>query len=444
MENKIALSLFFTGLFTALAAIIITAGVFRADFIERAEYDLRQTGSLLAAAINETDDDGELSALSEALGDDIRVTLIDGGGTVIFDNASDPSSLDNHSDRPEFSEAVKNGSGTAVRRSDTLNADVYYYAVTIGNGRVLRVAVTIGSISEAFAAAFPMLFVLLIALMAAAVAAAIVLTRLLLRPIRSIASEIDNPELLDGDKRVARELVPFVAEIQGQRAKLKSQLYDARHMKQEFTANVTHELKTPLTSISGYAELIENGVAKAEDIKGFAAKIRREASRLLTLISDIIRLSELDEPVTYNFTDCELDEIAASVVENLTLTAKKYDVEISANLSPCIVRGDESMLGELIYNLCDNAIRYNRKGGRVTVTVGDGAVKVSDTGIGISPEYRERIFERFFRVDKSRSRSTGGTGLGLSIVRHIAELHNAEINLESALGVGTVITVKFG
>lgn len=215
-------------------------------------------------------------------------------------------------------------------------------------------------------------------------------------------------------------------------------------MRREFTANVSHELKTPLTSISGYAEMIESGIARPEDVPGFAATIHKEAGRLLTLISDIIRLSELDEAgVAQECEPVDLLQLARDCADTLSLSADQHRVSLTVEGAPCVIRGNRSLLSELVYNLCDNAIRYNREGGRVNVAVGDRALTVSDTGIGIPEQYQSRVFERFYRVDKSRSKETGGTGLGLAIVKHIAEQHHAKLELRSAVGQGTTITVRF-
>ena len=220
-------------------------------------------------------------------------------------------------------------------------------------------------------------------------------------------------------------------------------------MKQEFTANVSHELKTPLTSISGYAEMIENGMAKEEDIRGFASIIRKEAGRLLTLISDIIQLSELDDPEgAMRLERVDLLELALECEAILALPAEARNITFTVIGGHSYVTGDRGMLSELVYNLCDNAIRYNRPGGKVqiiTACTRDGhcTLTVKDNGIGIPKEAQTSVFERFYRVDKSRSKATGGTGLGLAIVKHIARIHNARIKLDSVVDEGTTITVIF-
>ena len=220
-------------------------------------------------------------------------------------------------------------------------------------------------------------------------------------------------------------------------------------LRREFTANVSHELKTPLTSISGISDMLMNGIVAPEDIKGFAGDINKESARLITLVNDIIKLSELDEGAYSTETDEKVDllKTAAEVKERLEKIAAKKNVKIAVTGEDTEITGGESLVFEMLYNLCDNAVKYNKENGNVTVSVGrsEGApfVTVKDTGIGIPPEYTDRIFERFFRVDKSRSKESGGTGLGLSIVKHIAMSLGADIRVESAVGKGTEITVTF-
>lgn len=220
-------------------------------------------------------------------------------------------------------------------------------------------------------------------------------------------------------------------------------------LRREFTANVSHELKTPLTSISGISDMLMNGIVAPEDIKGFAGDINKESARLITLVNDIIKLSELDEGAYSTETDEKVDllKTAAVVKERLEAIAAKKNVKIAVTGEDAEITGGESLVFEMLYNLCDNAVKYNKENGNVTVSVGTSEgtpfVTVKDTGIGIPPEYTDRIFERFFRVDKSRSKESGGTGLGLSIVKHIAMSLGADIRVESTVGKGTEITVTF-
>ncbi|MBQ2426591.1 MAG: PAS domain S-box protein [Lachnospiraceae bacterium] len=222
---------------------------------------------------------------------------------------------------------------------------------------------------------------------------------------------------------------------------------NAENHRREFTANVSHELKTPLQSIIGSAELMENGIIKEEDMPRFIGHIRKEASRLVDLIEDIIRLSQLDEGTEMPYEEVSLKELSEEVCENLTDVAKLKEVSLEVNGDKGVINGARRLLYEIIYNLCDNAIKYNRQGGSVKVSieqkVGEVLLSIQDTGIGIPTEYHDKVFERFFRVDKSHSKQPGGTGLGLSIVKHAVQYHHGKITLESEQNKGTKISVLF-
>lgn len=223
-----------------------------------------------------------------------------------------------------------------------------------------------------------------------------------------------------------------------------SEKRETEQMRREFTANVSHELKSPLTSVLGYAQLLHGGMAKTEDVPAFAGKIEKEATRLLSLIDDIIALSKLDEmqeaPAK---TMLSLEAVALEVTESLSDKAAARGIDLTVSGEDTQIEGNLRQITELVYNLCDNAIKYNKENGNVQITLSDKALCVSDTGIGIAPQYTERIFERFFRVDKTHSRTAGGTGLGLSIVKHIAQVHGAQLSVESKPGEGSRFTVKF-
>ena len=262
-----------------------------------------------------------------------------------------------------------------------------------------------------------------------------------MKPIEQLAEHLDECESIP----VYKEMVPFVHTIQKQHEDI---MKNAR-MRQDFTANVSHELKTPLTAISGYAELMEHHMAAEADIPRFAGEIHKSANRLLLMINDIIRLSELDamETTSMAFDRVPLYQLAENCVDMLQVSAEKHQVTLTLQGTPCHIAGSREMMEETLYNLCDNAIRYNNAGGSVTVTVKPQGSKVllsvEDTGIGIPKEHQARVFERFYRVDKSRSKATGGTGLGLAIVKHIVAQHGAELLLESEEGKGTKITILF-
>ncbi|MBE7012266.1 MAG: PAS domain S-box protein [Ruminococcaceae bacterium] len=223
-----------------------------------------------------------------------------------------------------------------------------------------------------------------------------------------------------------------------------SELEKSEKIRREFSANVSHELKTPLTTILGYSQIINNGIAKTEDISNFMGKIEHETTRLISLVDDIMKLSRLDEEnSTDNFSEITLMDVIEDVCERLLHRANKNNVSLVISGDTSSIAGDLLQITELVYNLTDNAIKYNKPGGMVTISVSGNILTVKDTGIGIPEKYFDRIYERFFRVDKSHSKKIGGTGLGLSIVKHIAQRHGATINLESRENIGTIFTVTF-
>lgn len=372
--------------------------------------------------------------------DDLRITWIASDGSVLYDNNADVGVMSNHLDRPEVEEALKNGTGEDVRKSSTLDMSNFYYAVRLEDGSILRVAKEAKNIFSVFERALPSI-VCIIAIMASlCIILAYFFTRSLLQPIEEMSVNMEEYSM----KPAYKELVPFADRIRSQH----ENILKAAKVRQDFTANVSHELKTPLTAVSGYAELMENGMIQDEDVKRFAGEIRKNSDRLLALINDIIRLSELDsaqEEQAFDTTD--LYEVAESCVKNLRFHAEKHHVHLILYGTETLLQGNREMLMELVTNLCDNAIRYNNKNGWVTVTVGGRngkpCLEVKDNGIGIPKEHQDRIFERFYRVDKSRSKQTGGTGLGLAIVKHIVAIHDAVLELESENGEGTTIRVIF-
>ena len=417
---------------TMILMTLLTYNMFEQRMIEDLSVEARVLEALLGS--------GNSQDVMQELDDALRVTLVDTQGVVTYDNHVESTDMDNHMDRPEVIQAFENGDGRDVRQSQTMESSTFYYAMRLEDGSVLRVAKEASSIWSIYIRALPLILLITLLMIGLSVAAAHVLTDRLVDPIRRLADD------MDGEHSAASypELQPFMRRIRSQH----EEIIRSANMRVEFTANVSHELKTPLTSISGYAELIESGMATGEQAQKFAGKIAKSASRLLTLINDIIRLSQMDSPE--HEMECEmvdLGQVAEAVTEQLKLSAEKMQVAIQIDARPCQVSADRRMMEELIYNLCDNAIRYNVRGGSVRVEIRPVRDKVlllvQDTGIGISRENQERVFERFYRVDKSRSKATGGTGLGLAIVKHIAAQHNAVITMDSELGAGTTITVSF-
>ena len=489
----------------------------------------------------------------EALdGKHYRITWIQPDGTVKFDTHAQSGQMENHLQREEIQQALGYGSGSAVRRSDTLLEQRMYEAVRLSDGSVLRISVSQKTLPVLLAGMIhPVCIVIALAIILSAILATRVSRRIveplnhldlehplendtyeelspLLGRIHQQREKIDNQlqtlqrktdefdqitfhmreglVLLDGSGGVlslnpaARKLFgtdetcvgrPFCAvdrkpemtaavdsafetghsELKGERqgriyqfllSRISSgeeaiglmilamditDVQNAEQSRREFTANVSHELKTPLQAIIGRAELLENGLVKPEDTQRFIGNIRAEASRLVLLIEDVIRLSHLDEGVEMPKEDVDILDIAEEIADSLHLAAEEKGVTIRVSGDHGTFPGVRGLVFEIVQNLCGNAVKYNVEGGRVDVTVakrgGSVVLTVADTGIGIPPEHQSRVFERFYRVDKSHSKATGGTGLGLSIVKHAAQYHNADIQLESAPGKGTTVRVVF-
>ena len=547
MTSKIFRSVFFTSVLTLLASLVLVLGVLFGAFENQIEKELKSEAGYIAYTI----ENGDMDFFNRFSDSGKRVTLIDPNGEVIADTEADAGKMDNHSDREEVKEALKDGSGTNVRYSKTLTEKTVYYAQRLSNGTVLRVSTTQYTIITIILGLLqPLIFVLVIA-MALSLFLSSKVSKRLVKPINSI--DLDNPENCD----TYDELSPLLHKIINQNRTIARQIEKARQvqeefrlitenmsegflvidkntkilsynsaalklldaekaednvltlnrtsgfidavttaldgrraenamlhgdrtynlianpvfnsgevigaviviidvtetakreaMRREFTANVSHELKTPLTSISGFAELMKAGGIPEETVVDFSTSIYTEAQRLITLVTDIIKISELDEKSDrHDWEKVNLYELSRDVIKRLKISAEKKNVSFTLNGGDAEVYGVRQILDEMVYNLCDNAIKYNKEGGRVSVSVKDSdkgvTLSVSDTGIGIPQTRQSRIFERFYRVDKSRSKAEGGTGLGLSIVKHGAIYHNAEISVESEIGKGTKMTILF-
>ena len=442
----------------AVIAVFTVAGTLylQGNLADSTHEELREETDVVAAALNQASDDYVLLDQIE-LGD-TRVTLVADDGTVLYDSDESPSDMANHADRPEIAEALADGDGISERSSSTMGETMLYNAVRLDDGSVIRLSKR----QEGYISIF---FTLLIPLLCLGAVAALLAWAAASREAKAIIAPLELVDL-DHPKRnmenAYQEMVPMLERIENQRQELKRQmrvLADNDRMRREFTANITHELKTPLTAISGYAELIGSGmVASEDDQRDFAMRIYKEAGRLTSLVNDILTLSNLDEAehsadaaaasVLGAREPVDLPRMLDSVYQRLEGVAAKQGVLLTVSSCPAVVEGVPRLLDELVYNLASNAIRYNKADGSVLLACGLNSderpyIRVSDTGIGIAEEEREKIFERFYRVDKSRSKARGGTGLGLAIVKHAAVFHNAELNVESKLGEGTCITVTF-
>ena len=367
-----------------------------------------------------------------------RVTQVDDEGNVLYDSSSEEDDMENHGTREEIEEALSSGTGEAVRMSDTMGRELYYYAVLLDDGSVLRVAKSMDNLALTALNVLPVMGILAVVTMALALLLAKWQTKRLIKPINEL--DLEHPL----ENTLYEELNPLLVAMDKQNKEKEA----VSNMRKEFSANVSHELKTPLTSISGYAEIMKNGMVRPADIPVFSERIYKEARRLITLVEDIIKLSKLDEEsVELEKEEINLYELTREVVSHLAPLAsqKHIRIEITGEQVQCF--GIRQILDEMIYKVCENAIKYNNEGGRVSVWVGNTLegpkISVSDTGIGIPQEHQERIFERFYRVDKSHSKERGGTGLGLSIVKHGALLHGAKVSVESTPGKGTRMEMLF-
>lgn len=367
-----------------------------------------------------------------------RVTRIDADGTVLYDSGGDERLLENHKGREEVKQALASGEGEITRMSDTRDREMYYYATMLDDGTVLRVSKNMESLAGTAFRMLPVMFLIAAVMILLTVILASWQTRRLIKPINEL--DIEHPL----DNMVYEELTPLLTAMdQSNREK-----EEVSNMRKEFSANVSHELKTPLTSISGYAEIMKNGLVRPQDIPNFSERIYKEARRLITLVEDIIKLSKLDEEsVELEKEDVELYGLCREIVSRLSPQANARRVQVSVQGEQVVYRGIRQILNEMIYNICENAIKYNNEGGRVVVwcgkTLNGAKISVTDNGIGIPEEHLDRIFERFYRVDKSHSKERGGTGLGLSIVKHGAILHGANVQVESKVGEGTRIDILF-
>ena len=357
-----------------------------------------------------------------------RITLIDANGYVLYD--SNTKDLENHLDRPEIKDAIIYGYGESLRKSDTYNKNMYYYAVKLNNGEILRLS--------SYSNSFMGIFIPTLTNSLFIIAILIILCLLLANyQAKEIVKPINNLNLANPQKEdTYEELAPLVDNLN-----LHNQ------MRKEFSANVSHELKTPLTSISGYAEIMANGIAKEEDKKLFAQKIYDESQNLINKINDIIKISKLDE----NRIDLEYQRINYSqLINNCINKLEKFieDKHIKVNFTSKEIYGLAIVyvMEDIIYNLIQNAIKYNKNNGKVDIDIKQDRknviITIADTGIGISDMDIDRIYERFFRSDRSHSSNIEGSGLGLAIVKHGINLHNGTITCDSKLNVGTTFTLS--
>lgn len=436
LRSKIQHSMIMVITVTLLAAYALTTLVIYRQNVNLMEQETRQEANYIVKAIEISGTD-YLKQMDE-VEKNTRITLIDSAGDVLYDSTEDAVTLQNHKNRPEIKAAHKNGTGQEVRRSTTMSKEMFYYAKLLPDGNVLRVSKTMNTAFHTAIAILPVMALIALVALGFAYLLARQQVAKLIRPI----NELNLEEPLENE--VYEELTPLLESIDKQNKEKEA----IANMRKEFSANVSHELKTPLTSISGYAEIMKSGIVKPEDMPRFSEKIYNEARRLITLVEDIIKLSHLDEgKVELEKEDIDLYDLTREIISRLAPQASAKKVHMELTGESVIYNGVRQILDEVVYNICENAIKYNKECGEIRVWVGNTLngkkIIVTDTGIGIPKNQQERIFERFYRVDKSHSKEIGGTGLGLSIVKHGAILHNAKIHVDSELGKGTRMELTF-
>lgn len=423
-----------------ITLITIVSSISFSSIYEKNEIIQLQNECSLVIKGYELDDISYLESIEDS---SLRVTLIDLEGNVIFDNQLDESGMENHASREEFKEAKENGYGISKRYSSSLLKTFYYVAYKLDNNIIRVSKVADSTLYILFINLWP-LYIVAIVLIICSILLGFLLSKKIVDPINNI--NLEHP--LENNKY--KEIEPLLIRIEAQKNELmkeNEEVLNASKVRQEFTSNVSHELKTPLHVISGYAELIKEGIVKDSDVKEFGEKIYSEASRMSKLVEDIMKISKLESDKTIEKTQLKLKNIVVAIVDSLMIEADKKNIKFKLSLNDCSISGNYDSIYSLIFNLVDNAIKYNKTNGKITIKLQEVSnnviLSVKDTGIGIPKDDLDRIFERFYRVDKSRSKDSGGTGLGLAIVKHSLIVNNATIKIESELKKGSTFTVTF-
>lgn len=436
MRQKMQHSMVFVLTATLVIAYIFLTGIMYRQTVTTVEEEIHREADYISKAVQISGTE-YLNQMDEVRAN-TRITWISAEGTVLYDSTEDEHTFENHKNRPEVKKAFAKGEGEDIRKSDTIGEEMCYYAEKMSDGTVLRVSRTMNSAMKSAFHILPfMIFLALIMIVTAWLLSKWQIERLI-RPINTL--DLENPL----EQEMYPELQPLLERIEQSNKEKEA----VAAMRREFSANVSHELKTPLTSISGYAEIMKDGLVRPEDMQHFSEKIYQEASRLITLVEDIIKLSRLDEGrVELEKEEVDLYELSREIISRLAPQAAKNRVRLELTGESVKYTGIRQILDEMIYNITENAIKYNNPGGKVSVWAGNTLqgkkVVVTDNGIGIPEDQIDRIFERFYRVDKSHSKERGGTGLGLSIVKHGVILHHGEVHVESKLGEGTRIELVF-
>lgn len=436
MRQKMQHSMVFVLAATLVIAYIFLTGIMYRQTVTTVEEEIHREADYISKAVQISGTE-YLNQMDEVRAN-TRITWISAEGTVLYDSTEDEHTFENHKNRPEVKKAFAKGEGEDIRKSNTIGEEMCYYAEKMPDGTVLRVSRTMNSAMKSAFHILPfMIFLALVMIVTAWLLSKWQIERLI-RPINT----------LDLEKPLEQEMYPELQPLLERIEQSNKEKEAVAAMRREFSANVSHELKTPLTSISGYAEIMKDGLVRPEDMQHFSEKIYQEASRLITLVEDIIKLSRLDEGrVELEKEEVDLYELSREIISRLAPQAAKNRVRLELTGESVKYTGIRQILDEMIYNITENAIKYNNPGGKVSVWAGNTLqgkkVVVTDNGIGIPADQIDRIFERFYRVDKSHSKERGGTGLGLSIVKHGVMLHHGEVHVESKLGEGTRIELVF-
>ena len=400
----------------------------------------------------------QVDLLKQVEGNDTtRFTVIDLNGNVIVDsNVQDSKQMENHRDREEVKEALQKGVGFAIRRSETLSISMLYVAVLSENGNyLLRMAVPFSGMEQYIGIIIPAIIISISITLLVSLVLADRFSHEVTKPLSEIAEEMlklkeENPEFhfmnyhFDEMNAIANTTLKMSKAVKDSMQQIEFE----KMVRQEFFSNASHELKTPLTSVRGYIELLENGMAKDEKMqKEFLSRIKKETVNMTNLINDILMISRLEtKEAEVIKTGVRICPLVREICDSLEMLARENQVTVHMNCKPLTIKANIQQIRELLGNLITNAIKYNKPGGKVEVTVTSESkeiiITVEDTGVGIPEESKQRIFERFYRVDKGRSKKVGGTGLGLSIVKHIVNFYEGTIEVESKLMVGTKFTVR--
>ena len=436
MKRKIRNEIIFicTGAIILIASLSIYIGI---NIFTNQAYDDLEDYEMVIESIGL---DNFIDNYSHNIDLSLRVTVILEDGTVSYDSMADAMTMENHNYREEILKARADGSGYSRRTSETLDKDTYYYAALQADNSVIRVSNEYTSLAKLIRNMILIVTLLAVLIVIACIYLTNNIINKMIGPLKNMSQDIAAVD----ESLVYEEIRPFITTIKNQHL----DIIKNSNLRKEFTDNVTHELKTPLTVISGYSELIVKGIAKPEDTKDIALKINKNAAHLRTLIDDILNISHLDDTnLEFETETVDLNEVIKKAILNVQVISLKRKIKITYQDTDIKMIANQKLMSELIENLLINSIIYNKIGGSVNIELAKKQeqiiIKISDTGIGIAKKDQKRIFERFYRVDKSRSRLNGGTGLGLAIVKHIVAYYNGSIDLVSEPNVGTQITVIF-